>query len=216
MNAIDYFSQGGCELNLFYNIDIEHDSYFAFAFTKIIKKLSLGEFLGDTLVDVGSGPGNSLLAFAKKFPFKNLVAVDGAENMLYFIKNEVRFALSKEVSIHTHNIDLENEKLPIESESVGCVNATAITSYVKNPLNLLNETSRILKKNGIFTLSIEMIDTGETIKLPGNHSVSAFLHPQVMFDDFVSKQKFSILHHENRPLSGLGIETNLFVLQKMI
>ena len=138
MNAINYFSQIGFEMNLFYNIDIESDDYFAFAFTKILQKLSLNKFLGDTLVDIGSGPGNSLLAFAKKFPFKNLVAIDGADNMLSFIQSDMRFALSDEVSIHTHNIDLENEMFPIDSRSVSSVNATTITSYVKNPLSLLN------------------------------------------------------------------------------
>jgi hypothetical protein len=86
--------------------------------------------------------------------------------------------------------------------------------FLKTVLKRTCFTISTLENNGIFTLSIELTDTGESVPFHGNYNVSVFLHPEKMLDDFICRQKFRILHHEQRPLVSLGIDTNLFVLQK--
>ena len=83
---------------------------------------------GSYLLDVGSGDG-SFYSYCKK------------------ISVQVEFT---DGSID--NIDFENDKLKFENEKFDFVLMNSVIEHLHNPINILNEIKRVLKKNGILIL----------------------------------------------------------------
>jgi SAM-dependent methyltransferase len=50
----------------------------------------------------------------------------------------------------TRKVDLEQDKIPFKDESFDTIIACEIIEHLKNPLNLLSEAKRLLKRGGLF------------------------------------------------------------------
>tara|TARA_B100001121_G_C18555350_1_gene557644 strand:- start:43 stop:699 length:657 start_codon:yes stop_codon:yes gene_type:complete len=54
--------------------------------------------------------------------------------------------------LDAHDLDLEDDKIDFSDNRFDIVTAISLIEHVKNPNNLLKETMRVLKKDGIFIL----------------------------------------------------------------
>jgi SAM-dependent methyltransferase len=97
------------------------------------------EVHGKTILDVGSGKGNHLVAFARR----GLTAygLDKTKE-----KNE---ALAQ---FDIRECDLEKEPFPYETDSLDVVFSKSVIEHVVNADNFLSEMRRVLKPNGLAIL----------------------------------------------------------------
>ncbi|HVY35972.1 MAG TPA: methyltransferase domain-containing protein [Candidatus Paceibacterota bacterium] len=207
--ALSYFSEDGAE-EIFFDIDMSHEDYFATNLAQSLKKItSIDQGI---FIDLGSGPGNSLYAFNKEFRFEKLIAVDGAKNMLDFIEQKTIKYLATQVPTETLLVEFESDPLPLPNDIASIVNATAIVSYLSDPYPLLDEAVRVLKKGGFFTLTIELGSKREALPLGANY-VEHFLHSHEEFHCWMRQHNLSVVQGEEKIIVG-GIKTKLLILQK--
>lgn len=116
---------------------------------KVNKQLNYGrhhieEFINNSptknvIVDMGAGHGNDLAIAKKITPNSKFYAIEGyTPNILHL----------KEQGFITHQINLENEKLPFDNESVDIIIANQILEHVKEIFWIWHEIARVLKVGG--------------------------------------------------------------------
>ncbi len=98
---------------------------------------------GDKIVDLGCGCGDFMLEMGKKFKGVN---VEGFE----FSKSCVRAGAGKNLNISFANF---NKKIPLKNNSVDIAYAGEIIEHLFDPDLFLEETNRILKKEGYLLIS---------------------------------------------------------------
>jgi len=92
---------------------------------------SMVEKVPKPILDIGVGTGR----FAMHFP--DVIGIDPSHNAL---------KMAEKRGVKTvHGC---GEKLPFEDESFGCIFLIVTLCFVENPLNVLREAKRVLKKNG--------------------------------------------------------------------
>ena len=105
---------------------------------------------GDTVVDLGSGAGNDcFVARQITGPSGKVIGVDMTANM-------VEKARSNAKKLGLENVEFrlgEIEFLPIGDEEADVVVSNCVLNLVPNKKRALEETYRILKKNGHFSIS---------------------------------------------------------------
>lgn len=105
---------------------------------------------GDTVVDLGSGAGNDcFVARQITGPSGKVIGVDMTANM-------VEKARSNAKKLGLENVEFrlgEIEFLPIRDEEADVVVSNCVLNLVPNKKRALEETYRILKKNGHFSIS---------------------------------------------------------------
>lgn len=90
-----------------------------------------------TLLDVGSGKGNQLVAFARRG--LKTIGLDNRSECL-------------EAADAVHVCDLEQQAFPIEDNSIDIVFSKSVIEHVRNADNILKESYRVLKSSGIIIL----------------------------------------------------------------
>ncbi len=101
------------------------------------------------LVDIGCGSGNLIVQIAEKFPNLKLGGVD--------ISNEILELARKRADAHGLGEKIEFKlgnatKLPFPDASVDFIISTFSMHHWTNPLDVLNEIYRVLKKDGTFLI----------------------------------------------------------------
>lgn len=99
----------------------------------------LGNVKGRTILDVGSGKGNHLVAFARR----GLVAL-GLDK-----RRECMEALNH---FDIRECDLERDPFPFQTGSLDVVFSKSVIEHVENADNFLSETRRVLKPGGLAIL----------------------------------------------------------------
>ncbi len=105
---------------------------------------------GDTVVDLGSGAGNDC------FIARQLTGADGKVIGVDMTANMVEKARSNAKKLGLENVEFrlgEIEFLPVRDEEADVVVSNCVLNLVPNKKRALEETFRILKKNGHFSIS---------------------------------------------------------------
>lgn len=99
------------------------------------------------ILDIGSGRGDFVVAAAKLGG-----RVVGLERNKQYIKETL--AKAKKNKVEVKIINALAEKLPFKTETFDLINISEVLEHVNDPLSVLKEVYRVLKKGGTVYLSI--------------------------------------------------------------
>ena len=120
-------------------------------------KAAIGDFKGKKILEVGAGMGGDSLYFAKQ---GGLVTVlDFSQTALDVIK---KAADKQEIKLELVKADAS--KMPFGDGQFDIVFHQGFLEHFKKPLTLLEEQSRVLKKDGFLAVDVPQLFTTYTIK----------------------------------------------------
>ncbi len=96
------------------------------------------------LLDLGTGPGLALQAWAERYPQARLVGVDVMSYML----DKARQILTDIPQVELFHTDLHNPHLPLEPNTVDAAQAVVVLHEMVQPIRLLQATYQYLKPGG--------------------------------------------------------------------
>ncbi|MES2225012.1 MAG: class I SAM-dependent methyltransferase [Patescibacteria group bacterium] len=112
----------------------------------VCSELDTEVFADDTLVDIASGPGISLMCFLKRLGMKKGFAIDGSAQMINYL-NRTKM---DEYEINSAICNVLSEALPVPDSSTKIATCLLSVGYLSSIGNLFSEASRILKPEGYF------------------------------------------------------------------
>ena len=102
-----------------------------------------------TLVDIGCGTGHLIVQIAEHFPTLELFGVDISPEVLEFAKQRsIAQGVVHKIKFKTGNAD----QLPFEDNSIDYIVSTLSLHHWADPLRVLKELNRILKRDGRFLI----------------------------------------------------------------
>jgi len=90
----------------------------------------------NVVVDLGAGTGVDLALAKSTCPSAELHAVEAYPPYV---------AMLSEMNVHVHPLDLENDPLPFQNESVDVVIINQVLEHVKELFWIMHESSRVLR-----------------------------------------------------------------------
>ena len=133
-------------------------------------------------IDLGCGPADVTIRFAKAFPDVTLLGVDGSEAMLGFGRRHVR-----EAGLEAR-ITLENRYLPaaaLETRTFDAVICNSLLHHFKDPVALWSTATRCAKR-GVPILMVDLLrppNHDAAVRLVHEHAKEA---PEVLRRDFIA------------------------------
>lgn len=107
----------------------------------ILRKLSIKDYTGKIIIDIGCGTGSFICKIACKS--RSIIGIDISENMLREAERKIGNYKWK-VSL----ILADAENIPVKKKCIDYAFAITLIQNLPNPEKFLDETHRILKKNG--------------------------------------------------------------------
>ena len=105
----------------------------------------------ELLIDLGCGTGDSLYRLIENSKFKKIIAVDGSEKMISFVKDNFQ---EKDIKLETQVVDLRKGSINVLSNSADLVISCFVISYLNNLEKIFSEVSRILKRGSFFAFDV--------------------------------------------------------------
>jgi len=96
----------------------------------------------ESILDIGTADGLMLSNLKDTFPNATCVGIEYARDLIAYSENKT-----------IHLIQGDAVVLPIKDNSFDVVIATAIIEHVSEPIQLIREAFRVLRKNGIFIVT---------------------------------------------------------------
>lgn len=109
-------------------------------------------FDDQVILDYGCGPGHDVVGFAEYSKPKKIIAMDVSSSSLN--ETQKRIALHNATAFTEVKLINENEKLPIEDNSIDYIHSSGVLHHTPNMPEILNEFRRILKPNGIIRIMV--------------------------------------------------------------
>ena len=119
-------------------------------------KIKLDDLNNKTILDLGSGPGGvakGIYELLKNNEISN-VKIIAVDPLMDFYKNEIGILKEDE------NLKLltnKGESIDINDETIDLIFSTNVLDHCDNPQKLIDESYRILKKDGIFFPSLHLV-----------------------------------------------------------
>lgn len=101
------------------------------------------------ILDVGTGPANIPIQFARKVSSARIIAIDLSQNMLKKARSNIEEARLDNCIIL---ICADAERLPFKDESFQIVLCHSTIHHLSNPLLAINEILRVVKKGSRFII----------------------------------------------------------------
>ena len=108
-----------------------------------LKQIGLND--GDTIVDVGAGPGMVSTLLARYYPNSKIIGVEPNDDLR---ENAILSAKRQELS-HCSFIKGAAEQIPLENNSIDFCYARLLFQHLPNPRTALREMNRITKPGGL-------------------------------------------------------------------
>ena len=139
---------------------------------------------GDTILDIGIGTGLSSYLFHKAG--LNVYGADGSEKMLDICREK---AFAMELSL----CDLAAERWPYEDGQFENAIACGIFHFFKELDVFFKETSRVMKKCGIFSFTVMIPEDGLLQYTDTGSGVFIYYHDEFQVNELLNKYGFSML-----------------------
>lgn len=97
-----------------------------------------------SIIDIGVGPGYSIIRIEEKFPDAKIVGIDPSPEMIKLAKSKIGNSTNPNIKLMIG----ETPNLPLESESFDYALLANVIYFWDDPCKHLIEISRILKQNG--------------------------------------------------------------------
>lgn len=151
---------------------------------------------GGFLVDLGSGPGTSFMPLTKKFGFKQILAVDGAQEMLDFIPTA--FPKSAECVL-TQCADLEKDRINLDSNVADLAICCSVNSGLSQLDHTFSEASRVLKSGRFFGFNIIVHQEPHfrKVKMESGNDFYAYSMKELLWVS--QEQNFSLVESADQP-----------------
>ncbi len=107
---------------------------------------SIGSFQPKKVLDVGCAGGWFISEMAKKYPHTKCYGVDVYEPAISYAKKRYEAITFSTADAH---------KLPYQNESFDLIVCTEVLEHVIDPKNVMDEITRILKKDGIAIIEMD-------------------------------------------------------------
>jgi SAM-dependent methyltransferase len=126
-----------------------HIDHYNGVLVQLTKALELSNSGAHRILEVGSVPGQLTTFLASK----------GFDIEVVDIEPERISEVFKKYDVDAHKVDIEREKLPLEDNSYDIVMFNEVFEHLHiNPLRILDEIYRVLKKGGILLMSVPNIN----------------------------------------------------------
>lgn len=112
----------------------------------INEHLKASNLVDPTILEVGCGAGHVLREISNKISTKNLIGVDILEDWL----NQAKEKLGNKAKL----IKGFAEELPFDDNSIDYIICSEVLEHVIDPIVILNEIKRTVKKDGLIVISI--------------------------------------------------------------
>jgi len=123
---------------------------------RLVKNLFNKEIrLGAVALDQGCGTGEYTLSLAKA-GFSVVVGGDSSKNMLKVARSKIHKEQRK-ISERIHLIQLESARLPFQNDSFDITTCIALLDCIPDPLRLLVETNRVLKRRAKLIICVDAV-----------------------------------------------------------
>jgi predicted TPR repeat methyltransferase len=169
----------------------------------------------DRILDIGIGTGLSATAFHRAG--MEIYGLDFSDEMLEICKQ-------KNIAVDLQQFDLNNTPLPYQTSFFDHISANAVLYFLPELDALFSETSRIIKKEGIWAFVIEENDKSsrqEIIKKPrGKNGLVTYRHSREYILNLIRNNGFSILKKiefvaENFQMEGKSVSFQVYVTEKL-
>lgn len=139
---------------------------------------------GDTVLDIGIGTGLSSFMFNKAG--LEVYGVDGSEKMLEICRE-------KEIAAELKLCNLETEKWPYKDGQFENAIACGIFHFYKELDVFFKETSRVVKKDGIFSFTVMVSEDKLQQFTDTGSGVFIYYHDDSQITELLNKYGFSML-----------------------
>ncbi|MCX6795170.1 MAG: class I SAM-dependent methyltransferase [Candidatus Falkowbacteria bacterium] len=150
---------------------------------------------GGNLIDLGAGPGTSILKTMTVLNLKEFTLVDSSKEALKMV-NEI---YGRHLKFETVLADLQTEKIAVPSDYFDLATSFSTMIYLDSIKNLIEETARVLKIGGFFGLNCLFHDDG--CKKPHHHltnfEVSFYDHCWKYFRQEIGKNRLQIVDYKD-------------------
>ena len=109
-------------------------------------------FDGKVVLDYGCGPGHDIVGFLEYSKPKKIIAMDVSSSSLAETSNRIK--LHDGTGIVDIKLIKENERLPIEDNSIDYIHSSGVLHHTPNMPEILNEFNRILKPDGFIRIMV--------------------------------------------------------------
>ena len=161
------------------------------------------QFVRGRVIDLGCGPADVTMRFAKAFPETVIVGVDGSEAMLTFGRRHVQ-----EAGLDSR-ITLENHYLPdaaLERRAFDAVICNSLLHHFADPVKLWR-TAALCAKPGAPVLMVDLLrppSHDAAVRLVNEHAKDA---PPVLQRDFIASLHAAYnLHEVGQQLNAAGLQ----------
>jgi len=148
------------EISLYWNDHTVHDNWFISAeesYEYCIKRFNMypkfREFAqmdrkhhDDIVLDYGCGPGNDIVWLMLNCKTKHIIGMDVSRTALENAQFRLALHHAKSSDVELIQIDEIEDRIPLEDGSIDFVNCQGVLMHTSNPMKILKEFYRVLKK----------------------------------------------------------------------
>jgi len=153
----------------------------------------------DIILDIGTAEGAMLSSIKKEFPQAKCFGLEYSQELININQD-------KNIKIIQGNA----QKLPFKSNSFNIVVATAVIEHLSQPLKMVSESYRVLKKNGILIVTTPdpfFDKIAGLISREESHHLERFNLRKLK--NYFRKTNFQILETEKFMISPIGFPSEL-------
>ncbi len=108
---------------------------------------------GEIILDYGCGPGNDIVNFISNTEARKIIGMDISQPALNFAKRQIAL-YNTPIEIELVKITDKQIQLPLQIESIDYVFCSGVLQHTSNPIAILKEFYRVLKKDSMARIMV--------------------------------------------------------------
>jgi ubiquinone/menaquinone biosynthesis C-methylase UbiE len=195
MNALEHYGNPDVARTYFQNVRVPGNCVPAeMGFNWLRQIYTSPPYKDKVLVDLGCGPGTSLKVLSE-LRFGSYYGIDGSQAML-----DIAEMYLQDTPCKLTRCDMsEVFTLKKVDSSVDVVSICSVLNSIKNPFFALEESARVLKRNGYLLCNFVVNDTNTTITFIEPDGMVSYTHSSREVSDFFRKNKLHVVTMDQLP-----------------